>query len=85
MADRHNSVREGVYAGFIGATAVAVWFLIIDTIGGKPLHTPDILGQGLISILGKMPMMADSMIMRVFAYTIFHYIAFSLVGILVAS
>ncbi len=85
MADRHSSVREGVYAGFIGATAVAVWFLIMDTFGGKPLHTPDILGQGLISILGKMPMMADSMIMRVLAYTIFHYIAFSLVGILVAS
>ncbi|HVF39970.1 MAG TPA: hypothetical protein VM939_08715 [Gemmatimonadaceae bacterium] len=85
MADRHSSVREGVYAGFIGATAVAVWFAIIDTVAGKPFHTPNILGQGLLSVLGKVPMMPDTVSTRVIAYTIFHYAAFALVGIIVAS
>ena len=40
MAERHNSIREGVYAGVIGATAIAVWFAIIDVahddLGGGP-------------------------------------------------
>ena len=85
MADRHNTVSEGIFAGFIGATAVAVWFLIVDIVAGQPLHTPEILGRGLISILGKIPMMPDAMFTRVAAYTVFHYAAFSLVGIVVVS
>ena len=82
MADRHSSVREGAIAGILGATTIAVWFLIIDVIGAHPLHTPDILGKGLISILGKPPAMPDTMVTHVFAYTLFHYAAFILVGIL---
>ena len=49
MAERqHNFLREGVITGFIGATAIAVWFLIVDVIGGHPLYTPNFLGQGLV-------------------------------------
>ena len=85
MAERHNSVREGVYAGFIGATAIAVWFAIIDILGSHPFNTPNVLGAGLISILGKPPMMPDTMGFHVFVYTVFHYLAFMLVGIIMAS
>ena len=84
MADDHNSIREGVIAGFLGATAIAVWFLIVDVIAGHALYTPDLLGRGLISILGKPPAMPDTMITHVFAYTLFHYAAFALVGVIVA-
>ncbi|HUQ19952.1 MAG TPA: hypothetical protein VM099_10105 [Gemmatimonadaceae bacterium] len=85
MADRHSSIREGLIAGVLGATTIAVWFLIIDVIGAHPFHTPDLLGSGLISILGKPPAMPDTMATHVIAYTIFHYIAFAIVGIVVAS
>lgn len=85
MAERHNSVREGVYAGVIGATAIAVWFAIIDVAAGHPLNTPNILGAGLISVLGKPPMMPDTVMFHVFFYTVFHYLAFALVGIIMAT
>src|SRR3954466_11388338 len=85
MAERHNSTREGVYAGFIGATAIVVWFAIIDIVSGMPFHTPGILGAGLISILGKPPMMPDTVMFHVVFYTIFHYAAFMLAGIIIVS
>ncbi len=54
MAERpHNFLREGVITGFIGATAIAAWFLIVDTIGGRPFYTPIFLGKGVVSVLGK--------------------------------
>ena len=75
----HSIIREGVIAGFLGATAVAVWFFIVDLIGGRPLFTPNILGVGLLSVFGRSP---ESEIVNVISYTIFHYAAFTLVGIL---
>ena len=85
MAERHNTVREGIYAGFIGATAIVIWFAIIDIVAGRPFNTPSILGAGLISVLGKPPMMPDTVIFHVFFYTVFHYAAFALVGIIIVS
>ena len=84
MADRHNSVREGILSGLLGATAIAVWFAIVDIVSGKPFYTPDLLGRGLTSILGKPPTMPDTMAMHVLGYTLFHYVAFALLGIVVA-
>jgi hypothetical protein len=84
IAEPHNSVREGIIAGFLGATAIAVWFLIVDIVAGHAFFTPDLLGRGLISILGKPPAMPDTMFIHVFAYTLFHYAAFALVGVIVA-
>lgn len=85
MAERHSNVREGIYAGFIGATAIVVWFAVIDIFAGRPFNTPSILGAGLISVLGKPPMMPDTVAMHVVIYTIFHYAAFAVVGIIMAS
>lgn len=84
MAEQHSSVREGLIAGVLGATTVAIWFLIVDVISGHALYTPNLLGRGLISVLGKPPAMPDTMFVRVFAYTLFHYAAFALVGVIVA-
>src|SRR5665647_1404788 len=85
MTERHNSIREGVYAGLIGATIIAVWFAIIDISAGHAFNTPNILGAGLISVLGKPPMMPDTVGFHVFIYTVFHYLAFMLVGMIMAS
>ena len=37
-------VREGVVAGTLGGAIVALWYLLCDTIGGRPFHTPALLG-----------------------------------------
>src|SRR5207302_11454475 len=39
--------QEGLIAGLVGAATVAVWFLIIDSIQGRPLYTPTVLGAAL--------------------------------------
>ncbi|HJU90903.1 MAG TPA: hypothetical protein VJ672_16050 [Gemmatimonadaceae bacterium] len=80
MPARHSLAREGLIAGFLGATSVALWFLIVDSIAGRPLHTPTLLGTGLFSIFG--PVGNDSVMAAVLGYTIFHYAAFTLAGII---
>ena len=75
----HSAVREGVIAGALGASVVAVWFLGVDVIAGHPLRTPELLGRALISVLG--PLGAFTYIA---AYTVFHYLAFALIGTLAA-
>ncbi len=40
-------VAEGMLAGLIGAATIAIWFLILDTINGRPLYTPSVLGTAL--------------------------------------
>jgi hypothetical protein len=78
----HSTVREGVIAGVLGATVVAVWFLGVDVIAGHPLRTPELLGRALISVLG--PLGAEGPFTYVAAYTVFHYGVFILVGTLAA-
>ena len=81
MAERqHNFVREGIFAGIIGATAIAIWFLVVDAVHGHAFYTPQILGQGLANVLGKT--MMDSPVSQVIGYTIFHYAIFMIVGII---
>lgn len=81
MTERpHNFLREGLITGFIGATAIAVWFLVVDTVRGHPFATPIFLGEGVVSVLGK-NMMGDTAFTHVLGYTIFHYVAFFVVGI----
>ena len=43
-AELSQLLREGLVAGILGATTIAVWFLIIDTMRGQPLYTPSVLG-----------------------------------------
>jgi hypothetical protein len=76
----HSILREGAVAGVIGATAVAVWFFVVDVLGGQPMFTPRVLGEGLLSIFGSSP---EPAAVNIIAYTVFHYAAFILVGILV--
>jgi hypothetical protein len=38
---------EGTVAGLIGAATIALWFLFVDTLRGRPLYTPSLLGTAL--------------------------------------
>jgi hypothetical protein len=42
-----NLYEEGIVAGLLGAATIAVWFLILDMIQGRPLYTPTVLGTAL--------------------------------------
>lgn len=39
--------QEGMIAGVLGAVAVAVWFLVLDSLSGRPFFTPTVLGTAL--------------------------------------
>lgn len=77
---RSTIIRDGVIAGLLGATAVAVWFLGVDVAYGQPLATPTALGRGLLRIFG--PPGTEGQIVFVVAYTIFHYAAFIGAGLI---
>ena len=70
---RHSILRDGLIAGVLGATSVAVWFFFVDLFFGQALATPFMLGRGLISILGITP---TNKLLVVGTYTVFHYAAF---------
>lgn len=76
-------VKEGVVAGIIGATAIAVWFFFVDAIAGEALFTPRTLGRALVSIFGPVPESQSAMFL-VLIYTLFHYAAFIVVGLIAA-
>ena len=76
-------LEDGLFAGAIGALLVALWYLVLDTIAGRPLFTPSLLG----SVLFKGAVDAASVRIEpqvVAWYTAVHGLAFLGVG-LVAS
>jgi uncharacterized membrane protein YphA (DoxX/SURF4 family) len=79
----HPLLFDGIVAGFIGATAIALWFLAVDTIAGRPFFTPATLGRGLLGALAPGASYATPTAF-VLLYTVFHFTAFMIVG-LVAS
>jgi hypothetical protein len=83
MADAHRTLREGVTAGVLGATAVAAWFLLVDGLSGQPFATPTMLGQSLASVV-RAPIEGNPAT-YVLVYTLFHYAAFAAVGTIVAA
>jgi hypothetical protein len=79
---KHTIMRDGIVAGALGATAVALWFLGVDTLYAHPLATPAALGRGLLRVFG--PPGSEGTLTFVVAYTIFHYFAFMLAGIVLS-
>ncbi len=70
--------REGSVAGLLGALGVAVWFLGVDLVAGRPFHTPATLGGVMLTILGG----ADpGPVINTIVYTVFHFGAFGVVGV----
>ena len=77
----HPLLRDGVIAGVIGATCIAVLFFVVDLSTGHLLLTPAVLGRALVSVI--VPNVSpDHTAAFVITYTIFHYLAFIVVGIL---
>ena len=83
MAAENRTLREGVLAGFLGASAVALWFLILDTVAGRPFYTPQMLGSSLATFFGAPG--TGNVIPLVLGYTLVHFAAFIVVGLVVAA
>jgi hypothetical protein len=45
--DTSRLYQEGIVAGILGAATIALWFLVVDAINGRPLWTPTVLGTVL--------------------------------------
>ena len=82
-ADFSRLYQEGITAGFIGATVIAVWFLILDTFNGRPFYTPALLGTALfhreaLASPESVPASLDMVLM----YTWIHFLVFCFIGAL---
>lgn len=83
MAVRSRVLREGCVSGVLGASVVALWFLLVDTLAGAPFFTPTMLGAALLRVdpATAAPGLAFGLVA---AYTVFHFAAFLGVGTLAA-
>ncbi len=74
-------LEDGYFAGILGAAVVALWYLILDMIAGRPLYTPSLLG----SLLFRSATDAASITVQpsiVAWYTAVHFLAFLGVGMI---
>lgn len=76
-------VREGIFAGLIGAGAVAVWFLAYDAFRGQPLHTPALLGSAVFGTATTPEGVAIDPA-TILGYTMLHCLGFIAFGIVAA-
>lgn len=85
QAAAHNRViQEGAVAGLLGATVVAVWFLLFDLMRGQPFFTPAALGSALFLGASSVSQVAVS-VWTVAGYTVLHVGAFVVTGFLAAA
>ena len=74
---------EGLLAGVVGATTIAAWFLILDSLRGQPFLTPTVLGTALfrggagLESPATLPVDFE----MVLSFTWVHVLAFLLVGV----
>lgn len=75
---------EGIIAGIIGAAVLAAWFFILDTLHGRPLYTPTVLGSALFRsnhAPSEFHDLAVSIEMTIM-YTWVHVLVFGVVGVI---
>jgi hypothetical protein len=74
--------QEGLVAGVLGAAVIAIWFLILDSVAGRPLHTPTILGTAIfrsgagLASPGTVPVSLEMVVL----YTWVHALVFCVIG-----
>jgi hypothetical protein len=79
-----RAVREGIWAGLLGAVSVALWFLGYDAAAGAPLRTPALLGATLFHGL-RDPGALEIAAPVVLQYTVVHGAVFVAFGLIAAG
>jgi len=77
-------VSEGIAAGAVGASTVALWFLCWDAARGAPLLTPALLGGALFDGIRDAREVAVTPRL-VLGYSLIHSVAFVLFGLAAAA
>jgi hypothetical protein len=72
-------LKQGLAAGLVAAAVFAAWFLLVDVVQAQPLATPAYMSGLLFSFTTALPASA-----RLLAFTALHFIAFGVVGMIVA-
>ena len=83
MAIENRTLREGVVGGLLAAGAVALYFLVLDTVTGRPFTTPVRLGESVASFFGGTG--GASPTLYALGYTVFHVLAFIASGIVMSA
>ena len=74
---------EGILAGLVGAATIAMWFLALDSIKGRPFYTPTVLGTALFQGSAGLqnPQALAPNFEVVLSFTWVHVLAFLLIGV----
>jgi hypothetical protein len=84
--DSTSIYKEGIIAGVLGAATVALWFLVVDMMHGRPFYTPTVLGTALFG-RGVWPATLETLppsFEMVAMFTWVHVLAFAVIGVVVA-
>lgn len=74
-----DTMYEAFYSAALGGAAIALFFLMIDTLAGRPLYTPSLLGS--VIILGQDPATVTGVDLGAMAlFTVLHFAAFGALG-----
>lgn len=81
-----NVAREGAIGGIVGAVALAIWFLVTDSLAGQPLMTPALLGARIIhgSSAAAGTGFPQPVALLVFGYSVVHGLAFVGAGLMIS-
>ncbi len=82
-ADLSALATDGLFSGIIGAFTVAVFFLILDIIDGRPLFTPSLLGSVVFLSANAETVSTVSLPMAA-VYTGLHFAVFFCIGLAAA-
>jgi hypothetical protein len=80
--DTSHIYQEGFVAGTLGAATIAIWFLFLDTIKGRPLFTPTVLGTALLKGMQELatPQQLAVSVDMVVWFTFAHWLVFVVLG-----
>ncbi|HEX4208822.1 MAG TPA: hypothetical protein VHY56_00400 [Candidatus Binataceae bacterium] len=78
---RTRIIADGAIAGLIGGLVIAAWFFMFDAAQGHPLETPAILSAALLHGV-RQPVMTSVAWTLVAEYSIVHFLAFAVIGII---
>jgi hypothetical protein len=72
---------EGIRAGVVGAATIALWFLTVDVVNGRPFYTPAVLGHAVFNGPAGLGGVEPSLEL-VLGFTWIHALVFVLLGLL---
>ena len=70
--DSTRVYQDGIVAGILAALAVALWFLVFDTIRGQPFYTPNLLGTALFG-RGAIELDGDGNLVAIYSFVVSGY------------